>query len=153
MKFCGSPSVLSTHTLEHNPITLKCLEDMGALLILYAAAAVTALAFLRAFFKRSPFRHIRGPPSPSWLYGHSLATTREEDVGDLQFEYMQEYGSAWRMKECLNKDSLWVVDPKAIQYVLQTSGYHYPRTATGRHIARQIMGDSILYVEGTFIDS
>lgn len=49
----------------------------------------------------------------------------------------------------MQKDSLWIVDPKAIQYVLQTSGYQYPRTVTGRHIARQIMGDSILYVEGT----
>lgn len=34
--------------------------------------------------------------------GHSLATTREKDVGDIQFEHMHEYGSAWRMKECLN---------------------------------------------------
>ena len=46
------------------------------------------------------------------------------------------------------KDGLWLVDPKAIQYVLQTSGYHYPRTEVGRHIARQITGESILYVEG-----
>ncbi|TFY57341.1 hypothetical protein EVJ58_g7079 [Rhodofomes roseus] len=74
-------------------------------------------------------------------------TSREKDVGDLHFQYMQEYGSAWRMKECFNKDTLWLVDPKAIQYVLQTSGYHYPRTVVGRHIARQITGDGILYVE------
>ena len=97
-----------------------------------------------------------------------LATSHEKEVGDLQFKWAQEYGGAWRMKECFNvcwfsvihvcqaypkllpqKDSLWLVDPKAIQYVLQTSGYHFPRTEVGRHIARQITGESILYVEGT----
>ncbi|KZT63987.1 cytochrome P450 [Daedalea quercina L-15889] len=116
---------------------------------LFALGAVLLLVtILRKLFKRSPFSHVRGPPSPSWLYGHSFTTSRETDVGDLQFQWMHQYGSAWRMKDCFNKDSLWIVDPKAIQYVLQTSGYHFPRTAVGRHIARQFTGESILYVEG-----
>ncbi|KAI0719203.1 PAH-inducible cytochrome P450 monooxygenase PC-PAH 1 [Fomitopsis betulina] len=121
---------------------------MAAALILAAFAMVFAMALFRKLFQRSHFAHLRGPSSPSWLYGHMFVTSHENNVGDLQFKWMHEYGGAWRMKECFNKDGLWLVDPKAIQYVLQTSGYHFPRTEVGRHIARQITGESILYVEG-----
>ena len=31
-----------------------------------------------------------------------FVTSHENDVGDLQFKWMHEYGWAWRMKECFN---------------------------------------------------
>jgi alkylphenol/PAH-inducible cytochrome P450 monooxygenase len=42
-----------------------------------------------------------------------------------------------------------VADPKALQYILQTSGYRFPKRADARANARMVIGDGIVYVHGT----
>jgi hypothetical protein len=42
-----------------------------------------------------------------------------------------------------------VADPKALQYILQTSGYRFPKRADARASARMVIGDGIVYVHGT----
>ena len=43
-----------------------------------------------------------------------------------------------------------IADAKAMQYVLPTSGYRFPKPHTMRAVARQILGDGIVVVEGGF---
>jgi alkylphenol/PAH-inducible cytochrome P450 monooxygenase len=42
-----------------------------------------------------------------------------------------------------------VADPKALQYILQSSGYRFPKRADFRAGARMIIGDGIVYAHGT----
>ena len=41
-----------------------------------------------------------------------------------------------------------IADPKALQYVLQTSGYRFPKPRDVRAAIRMILGEGIVYVHG-----
>jgi alkylphenol/PAH-inducible cytochrome P450 monooxygenase len=43
---------------------------------------------------------------------------------------------------------LVIADPKALQYVLQTSGYRFPKRRDIRASVRMILGEGIVYVHG-----
>lgn len=41
-----------------------------------------------------------------------------------------------------------LADPKALQYVLQTSGYRFPKRPDARASARVLLGEGIIWVHG-----
>ncbi|CCM03242.1 uncharacterized protein FIBRA_05367 [Fibroporia radiculosa] len=45
-------------------------------------------------------------------------------------------------------DNLWFTDPKAVQHIFNKAGSSYARRTDARHIARQLMGESVLYADG-----
>lgn len=45
-------------------------------------------------------------------------------------------------------DYLSLADPKALQYVLHKSGYHYPKGREIRQTIKLILGQGILWVDG-----
>lgn len=88
-------------------------------------------------------------------------------VGELDFMWIREYGNAWLTKgccgvslsffgapECLTcslgkkEDILMICDPLALQYVLQTSGYHFPKRADAIQVVKLITGRGIVTVLG-----
>ncbi|KAI0253592.1 cytochrome P450 [Lactifluus subvellereus] len=81
---------------------------------------------------------------------------------------MRQYGSAWRRSGPLGvsyrgssvlsapytdahskTDYLSLADPKALQYVLHKSGYHYPKGRETRQLIKLIVGQGIIWVDGT----
>lgn len=112
--------------------------------------------------------------SPSVLIHLCRTTGNESDiryqneVGDKEFEWMRKYGSAWRrsgplgvsslegrMKPSLSYaemyskvDHLSLADPKALQYVLHTSGYHFPKGREIRQNIKMIVGQGIVWAHG-----
>ena len=85
---------------------------MSNYLSLFALAAVTGLlARWYYWYTHNSIRNLRGPPSKTWLLGmlsehletvsHALLGNirdyfYQESVGDLDFKYINEYGTAWR---------------------------------------------------------
>ncbi|TFY57340.1 hypothetical protein EVJ58_g7078 [Rhodofomes roseus] len=103
-------------------------------------------------YKRNRARtceHIRGPPSPSYLLGHIVQLTRQDEVGDLEYQWMNEYGWAWKIRHCLGRDVLFLADPKALHHVFR-SGYAYARTTDSKFISWLLMGESILFTDPGF---
>jgi len=49
---------------------------------------------------------------------------------------------------CLQEDSLWIADPKAINHILQKSGYLYARPSNIRERSALFTDYSILWAEG-----
>ena len=43
---------------------------------------------------------------------------------------------------------LWISDPKALQYVYQTSGYNYPKQPERRVLSRLIGDSGLTWAEG-----
>ncbi|KZT13218.1 uncharacterized protein LAESUDRAFT_640448, partial [Laetiporus sulphureus 93-53] len=115
----------------------------------YAAVLLVLVSTIGVAIYRRMSRHslnrIRGPPSPSLLFGHNLLLSHQDDVGDLESQWIRQYGSAWRLMECLGKDNLWLVDPKALHHIFHKSGHKYSRRIDARQIARQLTGDGILF--------
>lgn len=79
-------------------------------------AAILLLVWLYHALRRtrSLIRHVRGPPSPSFLVGeyllaaschgserqgvgHERAFLLQNEVGDLEFDYLRKYGPTWRI--------------------------------------------------------
>ena len=46
------------------------------------------------------------------------------------------------------EDMLWISDPKALQYVFQTSGYNYPKQPERRVLSRLIGDTGLTWAEG-----
>ena len=89
---------------------------MQFLILVLLFALLLTVNFIRRRRYRS-LKHIRGPPSPSWVFGtsavnamtspappsdsepvgHDVALTRQEEVGELDFAWLKEYGPTWRI--------------------------------------------------------
>lgn len=91
----------------------------------------------------------------------------QAEVGDAEFPWMREYGSAWKIHGCMGvrvsplrrgwghsqsvsnqTEEFMVADPKALQHILQTSAYHYPKTRDTRASLRMLLGQGIVWVHG-----
>ncbi|RDX57275.1 cytochrome P450 [Lentinus brumalis] len=92
--------------------------------------------------------NIRGPPSPSWLHGHGVALTRQNEVGELDFQWMKEYGATWRIGGHLGTQQLMTADPKALQHIFMKSGYNYGKRKDLLLLTEMFLGPGIVAVEG-----
>ena len=45
---------------------------------------------------------------------------------------------------------LWVSDPKALQYIYQTSGYNFPKQPERRILSRLIGDSGLTWAEGAY---
>lgn len=49
------------------------------------------------------------------------------EFGVIEDEWMKEYGNIVKIKASLGETRLFISDPLALQHILQTSGYNYPK--------------------------
>ena len=49
------------------------------------------------------------------------------------------------------EDMLWVSDPKALQYIYQTSGYNFPKQPERRILSRRIGDSGLTWAEGAYV--
>ncbi|KAF9265928.1 cytochrome P450 [Marasmius fiardii PR-910] len=110
----------------------------------------TAVVFFLYFrSRRRSLSYLRGPPRNSKLFGRELDLLYEQDVGDLEFKWVEEYGTAFPVPNCYGQDTLFICDPRALQYVLQTSEYKYPRPADLKFLLKGFLGSGIIFSEGS----
>ncbi|KAI1791252.1 cytochrome P450 [Ganoderma leucocontextum] len=119
---------------------------------LYLSATFVALALLllviRRVVPRRGIKHIPGPPAPSLLFGHDYAYACQEEACTLEFQWMRDYGTTWRTRGTFGKDVLMTVDPKAMQHIMQKSGYNYTKKTTFVHATWLLAGPGIVSVLG-----
>ncbi|THU99204.1 PAH-inducible cytochrome P450 monooxygenase PC-PAH 1, partial [Dendrothele bispora CBS 962.96] len=84
----------------------------GALLVLRLIARIT----------RKPLFKLRGPKTSSLLAGYEYDLFNQKSAGDKEYKWYQEYGTAFRATGAYGEEVLMTADPKALQYILQTSG-------------------------------
>jgi len=46
-----------------------------------------------------------------------------------------------------------VADPKALQYILHTSAYNFPKTPDASHTIRMLTGDVVGCTKGKFVEA
>jgi cytochrome P450 len=112
-------------------------------------AGFSLLAFIYARRRDRFLTDLRGPESSSFWLGNDADIRYQNEVGDCEFKWMREYGSAWRRAGCFGTDRLMLADPKAIKHILHSAGsYHYPKAAERAHILKQVTGNGLVTVEG-----
>ncbi|KAI0308933.1 cytochrome P450, partial [Amylostereum chailletii] len=99
-------------------------------------------------------KYLRGPKASSFWLGNLGDVRYQKEVGDADFRWMAEYGSAWRINGVFGEDQLMIADPKALQYcrittyILQTSGYRFPKKPDIVGSIRMILGEGIVWAHG-----
>ncbi|KIJ23530.1 hypothetical protein M422DRAFT_275874 [Sphaerobolus stellatus SS14] len=97
--------------------------------------------------RRRSINHLAGPPPGSWLVGNTAALISPKEIGDADFFWIKEYGTTLHVKHTFGEDSLWTADPKAIQYIFNTSGYNYLKP--NRIGVEMLLGRGLVWAEGS----
>ncbi|KAF5314792.1 hypothetical protein D9758_017507 [Tetrapyrgos nigripes] len=97
---------------------------------------------------RTSLGFLRGPAPSSWLFGNELELNHQFEVGKLEVPWYKEYGAAFMAPGIFSEHILYVADPKALQHILHTSTYHYPKTEDFRRATRRLFGRAIVWAEG-----
>ncbi|KAH9066230.1 cytochrome P450 [Lactarius vividus] len=93
-------------------------------------------------------RKIRGPDSPSLLYGNDIDIFCQNEVGDCEFKWAREYGNVWRHHGCLGKDHLVIADPEALRYILHVPGYHFDKRKDVQKTTELSFGRGLVWATG-----
>ncbi|TFK99807.1 hypothetical protein BDV98DRAFT_122708 [Pterulicium gracile] len=118
---------------------------MEPILLASAFLAVWGLLLLlKRLLRPNTLSDIRGPPSPSFFFGHEYQLLNQDEAGDFDFKHLEEYGTVWKVKTCLDVDNLVVADPLAVQHILYASGYMYPKRADISQNFKLVLGDGIV---------
>ncbi|KAK7458717.1 hypothetical protein VKT23_009717 [Stygiomarasmius scandens] len=121
------------------------LPNLGFFLTLGSAFLLLRLI---VYFARKPLRYLRGPTPSSILAGYEYDLLRQVNAGDKEYKWYQEYGTAFRVKGAYGEEVLMTADPKALQYVLQTSGYRFRRPVEFRRRICRLFDKGVLWAEG-----
>ncbi|KAI9452155.1 cytochrome P450 [Russula earlei] len=116
-------------------------------------AIIVHITYIYLRRRNSFLRKLQGPESTSlWLgeiTGNEGDIRYQHEVGDRELEWMRKYGSAWRRSGPLGVDHLSLADPKALQYVLHTCGYHFPKGRETTQAIKMTIGQGIIWAHGT----
>ncbi|KAI9465874.1 cytochrome P450 [Lactarius psammicola] len=107
-------------------------------------------AFIWGFWRakqKSPLVDLPGPPPESFLLGNLRQLMREQ-VGIYDVKWQEKYGMVARIKAPLGNDRLWISDPKAIQYILQTARYTFVKPYAARFALNAATGPGVNGAEG-----
>ncbi|KAK0225366.1 cytochrome P450 [Armillaria fumosa] len=66
----------------------------------------------------------------------------------MDFKWQSQYGDVVRIRAPLGEDRLLVSDPKALQYIYQTSGYKFIKPPGRKELSRLAAETGIFFVEG-----
>jgi hypothetical protein len=96
---------------------------------------------------RSPLRHIKGPPAPSWFFGN-LGQMYDAENTDLYERWMDTYGRSLVYRGFCGGSRLFTSDPKALTHILSHT-YDYPKPSFVRASLAMMGGEhGLVVVEG-----
>ncbi|KAK0240864.1 cytochrome P450 [Armillaria nabsnona] len=120
---------------------------MALQLSLLSFCLLSAAYLVYKRLKRISIANVPGPQWKSWVYGN-LPELFKGQAGEMDFKWQSQYGDVVRIRAALGEDRLLVSDPKALQYIYQTSGYKFIRPSGRKELSRLLNGTGILFVEG-----
>ncbi|KAK0231349.1 cytochrome P450 [Armillaria fumosa] len=120
---------------------------MALLLTLSSVCLLSAVYLVYKRLRRISIVNVPGPQWKSWLYGN-LPELLKGQAAEIDFKWQGQYGDVVRVRAPLGEDRLLVSDPKALQYIFQTSGYRFIKPPGRKEIGRLLNGTGILFAEG-----
>ncbi|KAF8518880.1 cytochrome P450 [Gautieria morchelliformis] len=108
---------------------------------------------LRAIIRRylvlsRSIAHLPGPAPGPWLVGNLPELLRPDNVAEAEFAWTKKYGTAITVKGAFGVNVLFTADPKAMQYILNTAGYNFPRSPQVIATSKLIVGPGITFAQG-----
>ncbi|GAA6058936.1 hypothetical protein JCM10212_002888 [Sporobolomyces blumeae] len=121
---------------------------LGALVLALAPLSIVYLAYA-VFVRpaRSSLRHVPGPERQHLLYGN-MTTIFDEEPGISHARWHDEFGGAVRYHGLLGNQRLVLFDSTALNHVLLSNCYAYPKPEEVRGDLAMILGRGVLFAEG-----
>ncbi|KAF5356680.1 hypothetical protein D9758_013712 [Tetrapyrgos nigripes] len=119
----------------------------SVLYLLLPGTAALLLFTLSSGLRRRSLSFLRGPPSPSFILGHEHVLMNQAESSILERQWTKEYGTVYKVAGALGEETLIVADPLALQRILHTGGYNYPRTLDERATIKRMFGKGIVCAE------
>jgi len=123
-------------------------DSVSELSLVFLFLSFLFLVTLRWSRGSPSLKDIKGPVSTSFWLGNIGDIRYQDEVGDVEFSWMREFGGAWKFHGCMGEEHLMVADPKAIQYMLQTSAYRFPKRPELTVSTRLTLGEGIVWADG-----
>lgn len=101
---------------------LPCLTTCIAVLIL------ASLYFLRIYRQIQRTTRIRGPHSPSWVFGFAKTVIDSTATSELYEHWANEYGPVYKIPHVLGQSRVILWDPKAISHFFARDTWFYNQT-------------------------
>lgn len=93
------------------------------------AAVWLVFKISRNFRRRLYTTSLRGPPSPSFLWGASHIVSQTWQTGGAYEQWAEMYGAVFKLAAALGTSRLVITDPKAATHVFLQDTWGYSHTA------------------------
>ncbi|KAJ7465098.1 cytochrome P450 [Mycena latifolia] len=116
--------------------------------LLTSLSVLCALAiayWLLTHLRRGTVR-LRGPPSPSFLFGHTAQVKRAPRPADLYSSWAQTYGGVYQVRGPLGAARIVLCDPKALAHMLALDSWKYCHPPLARRQLSSLTGPASLLV-------
>ncbi|KAF8436030.1 cytochrome P450 [Boletus edulis BED1] len=114
-----------------------------------AGTAIWAfLKLVRMSRQRVRTTRLRGPPSPSFMFGVGKILMEAEDPASIYESWADEYGAAYEAPAALGRRRVILYDPKAIAHFHAKQTWTYVRTPLSKKAFERGFGRGIFWADG-----
>ncbi|KAF8999386.1 cytochrome P450 [Cyathus striatus] len=121
------------------------LDFLQASLLLTTAVVYYLYRYLQPKVEKNG---LRGPPSPSFVYGVTKHVQQSRDPGAVYERWMNEYGPVYKVRAAFGINQVVVGDFKAIAHILGRDTVMYVRTPGFRTMLEGVVGKGVIWAEG-----
>lgn len=121
---------------------LPCLTTCIAVLIL------ASLYFLRIYRQIQRTTRIRGPQSPSWVFGFAKTVIDSTATSALYEHWANEYGPVYKIPHVLGQSRVILWDPKAISHFFARDTWFYNQTPFNKISIQATIGRGVMWADG-----
>ncbi|KAG1733129.1 cytochrome P450 [Suillus lakei] len=109
---------------------------------------LASLYLLQVYRRRQRTTRIRGPPSPSWLFGFAKTLLDSTATAELYECWATEYGPVYKVPGVFGQSKVILWDPKAISHLFARDTWFYNHTPFNKIAIRTTIGRGVLWADG-----
>ncbi|KAF8597174.1 cytochrome P450 [Ceratobasidium sp. AG-I] len=96
--------------------------------------------------RRSPLRHLPGPPNGNLFVGHLLKVNKEE-TANIHERWFDNYGKMLQFRGFLGSYVLYTADMRAINFIMSRDHTLFPKSERSRKGLARVLGNGLLSAE------
>ncbi|RDX44734.1 cytochrome P450 [Lentinus brumalis] len=103
---------------------------------------------LKSYRVRARSTPLAMPPRPSWFFGVSRLIINNPDASSMYEDWVQQFGSVFKIPAPLGGTRVILTDPKAIAHFYSVETWTYVQTKLSRVAIENLFGRGLLWAEG-----
>ncbi|KAG2137925.1 cytochrome P450 [Suillus clintonianus] len=109
---------------------------------------LASLYLLQVYHRRQRTTCLRGPQSPSWMWGFSKILLDPAVATELYERWADEYGPVYKIPLVLGESKVILWDPKAIAHFFAKDTWLYNQTPFNKIAGQLTVGRGVLWADG-----